>query len=251
MIWMLFFFGLLAGFVDAIAGGGGLIMIPGMLFSGLPVSSAIATNKFCGTAGALTSSLKYMHGKNIDWRAAFVMGAPAMIGALLGSQAMPHLPKKWAEPVVIFLLIAITLFILFKPELGVHNPHPRTHKFEKHQIAKLFLFGLLIGFHDGFFGPGTGTFFVFVLVAMGGLNFLKGTGTAKVLNFLTNIVALVTFAFAGLIDYPKALVGASGLAIGSYAGAHLASKKGARIIKPLLVSVTLVIVGKLLWDYLH
>ncbi|OGQ44678.1 MAG: hypothetical protein A3H42_04910, partial [Deltaproteobacteria bacterium RIFCSPLOWO2_02_FULL_46_8] len=184
MIWILFFFGLLAGFVDAIAGGGGLIMIPGMLFSGLPVSSAIATNKFCGTVGALTSSLKYMHGKNIDWRAAFVMGAPAMIGAVAGSQVMPHLPKRWAEPVVIFLLLAITLFILFKPELGVHNPHHRVKKFEKHQLAKLFLFGLLIGFHDGFFGPGTGTFFVFVLVAVGSLNFLKGTGTAKVLNFL-------------------------------------------------------------------
>ena len=244
---VLFFFGLLAGFVDAIAGGGGLIMIPGMLFSGLPVYAAIATNKFCGTAGALTSSLKYMHTKNIDWRAAFVMGAPAMIGALLGSQAMPHLPKKWAEPVVIFLLLAITLFIVFKPELGKENTHHRTQKFEKHQLAKLFIFGLLIGFHDGFFGPGTGTFFVFVLVAVGSLSFLKGTGTAKVLNFLTNIVALVTFMFAGLIDYPRALVGAGGLIIGSYAGAHFASKKGARIIKPILVVVTLAIVGKLLF----
>ena len=241
--------GLLAGFVDAIAGGGGLILLPVVLLSGLPVGAAVATNKLCGTFGALTSSLKFAHARQVNGTACLWMGIPAAIGAFLGSQSIGFLSQQWAEPIVILLMIGITIFVLVKPEFGrgkIDRP-----RLDRGQQFKLAFWGLVIGFHDGFFGPGTGTFLVFVLVSIGSLNFLQGTGTAKVINFITNITALIAFLFLGAVNFSIGLSGAAGTILGSYAGAIVAAKKGADIIKPLFLTVTSVLVGKLIWNYIH
>ncbi|MEO1621435.1 MAG: TSUP family transporter [Cyanobacteria bacterium J06632_3] len=248
----IFVVGLFAGFVDAIAGGGGLIMLPGLLFTGLPVGSAIATNKLCGTSGALTSTLKFAHAKQIDWRACGLMGIPAVVGAYLGSRSMGKLPNTWAEPIVIALMVAITLFVLIKPSFGL-SPADDSHTTPKTLSLKAGLIGVsagfCIGFHDGFFGPGTGVFLVFALLSLWSLDFLKGTGTTKVINLMTNCTALVTFAALGNIDYGKGIAGAIGLGIGSFVGATFATKKGARLIKPIFIAVTIALIAKLLFDY--
>lgn len=255
ILWVVFGVGVMAGFVDAIAGGGGLIMLPGLLFTGLPVGSAIATNKLCGTFGALTSSLKFAFSGQIDWLACLSMGLPAVIGAALGSRSIDRLPASWAEPIVIALMVAITLFVVANPNLGM-PPVPVEGALGKKstasrswwRIAVGLLAGFMIGFHDGFFGPGTGVFLVFVLLSLWSLDFLKGTGTTKVINLMTNLTALVTFAASGNIDYTKGVAGAFGVGLGAYVGATFATKRGAQLIKPLFVIVTTALIIKLLAD---
>ncbi|MEO0704658.1 MAG: TSUP family transporter [Cyanobacteria bacterium J06649_5] len=249
---IIFAIGLAAGFVDAIAGGGGLIMLPGLLFTGLPVSSAIATNKLCGTCGAIASSLKFAHAKQVNWQACRLMALPIIGGAYLGSHSIGLLPTTYAEPLVIALITAITAFIVLKPELGTPQPatkqtHP-TQSTTKRIILSL-IAGTTIGFHDGFFGPGTGVFLVFVLLSLWSQNFLKATGSAKVLNLLANATALITFALTGNIDYTKGIAGAIGVSLGAYLGATLAHKKGAKLIKPLFITVTTTLILKMLFNY--
>lgn len=252
--------GLVAGFVDAIAGGGGLIMLPGLIFSGLPVGSAIATNKLCGTFGSLTSSLKFAQSQQIDWRACTVMALPIILGAYLGSRSIGLLPSTWAEPLVIVLMVAITLFVVCNPGFGMAESTAGSVANESSLPAKnssnpakqslwSIVAGALIGFHDGFFGPGTGVFLVFSLLSLWPLNFLRATGTTKVLNLLANLTALVTFAIAGNIDYSKGLCGALGVATGSFLGATFATKKGAKLIKPIFILVTTALVIKLVVNY--
>ncbi|MEM6599744.1 MAG: TSUP family transporter [Cyanobacteria bacterium P01_C01_bin.69] len=247
--------GLVAGFVDALAGGGGLIMPPGLLFTGLPVGNAIATNKLCGTFGALTSSLKFAFSGQVNWLACVAMGIPAIIGAALGSRSIDRLPTTWAEPIVIALMVAITLFVVLNPNLGM-TPVPTegalietsTEPRSLWRIAVGLLAGFVIGFHDGFFGPGTGVFLVFVLLSVWSLDFLKGTGTTKVINLMTNLTALITFAASGNIDYTKGAAGAFGVGLGAYVGATFATKRGAQLIKPLFIVVTTALIIKLLAD---
>ena len=250
---IIFFTGIIAGFVDAIAGGGGMIMIPGLIFSGLPVTTAIATNKLCGTCGVLTSSFKFAQAKQVDWQACLYMGIPAVFGSWFGSLSIGFLPKAWAEPIVILLMVAITLFVVFKPNFGLEKADSvaiaQTHN--SIQIIKLAFFGLIIGFHDGFFGPGAGTFLVFALVSIWSLDFLRGTGSAKVINLMTNLIALISFWILGTISFPEGISGAVGVAIGAYFGSTFATKKGAKFIKPIFITVTTVLVGKLLWEYFN
>lgn len=248
---LIFLFGLLAGFVDSIAGGGGLIMLPGLLFTGMPAPLALGTNKMCGIAGSFTSMLKYSSHGHVDWKKGLAVGGLALLGSLLGSHSVGKIPEKFVEPIVIGLLIAVTVFVLLQPTFGTKE----ARRFQRHKIKtplrylSLSFFGFAIGFHDGFFGPGTGTFLIFVLLSLGSLNFLMATGTAKVINFLTNLVALFVFILAGTVDYGKGAAGACGYAAGSYAGTHLAVKKGAGIIRPLFIIVGLAVVAKLLFRY--
>lgn len=249
---MILFAGLFSGFVDAIAGGGGLIMIPALMLGGLPVHAAIATNKLCGTTGCFTSSLKFARAKLVDWRACAAMGFPAVFGAVVGSRLISMLSRDWAEPIVIVLLIAVTLWVLLKPKFGGDATEstgaaPPVSAARMLQSAAL---GALFGFHDGFFGPGTGTFIVFALLALWSLNFVRGTGSAKVINLMTNVAAVTSFLWVGAVDLPRGLIASAGVVVGAYAGASVAATKGARVIKPLFVIVTAVIVGKLLLGYL-
>jgi uncharacterized membrane protein YfcA len=248
---MILFAGLFSGFVDAIAGGGGLIMIPALMLGGLPVHAAIATNKLCGTTGCFTSSLKFARAKLVDWRACAAMGVPAVFGAVLGSRLISMLSRDWAEPIVIVLLIAVTLWVLFKPKLGGDaGDATASQGVSVARMVQSGALGALFGFHDGFFGPGTGTFIVFALLALWSMNFVRGTGSAKVINLMTNLAAVTSFLWVGAVDLPKGLIASAGVVVGAYAGASLAATKGARLIKPLFVVVTAIIVGKLLVGYL-
>jgi uncharacterized membrane protein YfcA len=248
---MILFAGLFSGFVDAIAGGGGLIMIPALMLGGLPVHAAIATNKLCGTTGCFTSSLKFARAKLVDWRACAAMGVPAVFGAVLGSRLISMLSRDWAEPIVIVLLIAVTLWVLFKPKLGGDAGDATAPQgVGVARMVQSGALGALFGFHDGFFGPGTGTFIVFALLALWSMNFVRGTGSAKVINLMTNLAAVISFLWVGAVDLPKGIIASAGVVVGAYAGASLAATKGARLIKPLFVIVTTIIVGKLLVGYL-
>ena len=183
------------------------------------------------------------------------MGLPVATGAYWGSRSIDRLPAEWAEPVVIALIAAITLFVVFNPGFGTaQSISDKSAASSKplslyRQVLLSLLAALAIGFHDGFFGPGTGVFFVFVLISIWPLDFLLATGSAKVLNFVANVVALATFAISGNIQYDKGICGAAGVIIGSFLGATFATRKGTKLIKPLFIAVTTVLVGKLLFEY--
>ena len=247
---LIFGVGVVAGFVDAIAGGGGLIMLPGLLFAGLPVGSAIATNKLCGTFGALTSTLKFAQRKQINWRICQWMALPVIIGSYIGSRSIDRLPVTWAEPIVIALIVIITAFVVIKPSFGIQPNQAVIEKIATKEgrlkrIALSLIAGAAIGFHDGFFGPGTGIFLVFSLLSIWSMDFLKATGATKLLNFLANITALITFALSGTIVYALGIFGAAGVILGSYLGASFATKKGAAFIRPIFIVVTTALVLKL------
>lgn len=237
---MIAFFGLLAGFVDAIAGGGGLIMLPGLLLSGQPVPLALGTNKFCGTAGAVASSIRYARHGVVDWRCVGVMAPPAFAGSVVGAHCVGWLPVAWAEPVVVCLLLAVTVLVLLQPK---HAPQSESFSGHSKPLAlvgalQLGALAAIIGFHDGFFGPGTGTFLVAVLLGLQKLGFLRATGTTKLVNLTTNVAALITFLRFGQVDFFVGIVGAIALATGSWIGAGWASLIGAPLIKPVFVVVT-------------
>ncbi|MEL6605393.1 MAG: TSUP family transporter [Cyanobacteria bacterium J06614_10] len=243
--------GVVAGFVDAIAGGGGLIMLPGLMFTGLPVGSAIATNKLCGTFGSLTSTLKFAQAQQVNWRACVLMGPPILLGAYLGSRSIGLLPVAWAEPMVILLMVAITLFTVFRPDFGTAQRQTSEGVSAgrgngRDRIFWSVLAAIAIGFHDGFFGPGTGVFLVFTLLSLWPLDFLCATGTTKLLNFLANITALITFAMNGTIAYSIGIFGAVGVILGSFLGASFATSKGVKIIRPIFILVTSALVIRLL-----
>lgn len=252
---IIFITGIFAGFVDAVAGGGGLITIPALMLYGLPANVTIATNKLVGTAGALMSSMKYATAGKIDWSAYLYMGITAGIGSIMGSRLIGKLPMDYAENIVVVMLIAITIFVIVKPELGMNGSQGTTREEDKKSgqpldaIVKLAFFGLIIGFHDGFFGPGTGTFFVFVLLTICSLDFLMGTGTAKILNLTTNIIALVIFLRLGLVNFAVGIPGVFGSAIGSYFGACYATKNGPKAIKPIFITIAIAMTIKIIIDF--
>jgi hypothetical protein len=242
--------GLFAGFVDAIAGGGGLIMIPALMLGGLPVHAAIATNKLCGTAGCFTSSVQFARARLVDWRACVMMGVPAVFGAVAGSRLISRLSRDWAEAIVIALLIAVTLWVLFKPRLSHDTSDAAPARVTTARMIQSVALGAVFGFHDGFFGPGAGTFLLFALLGLWSLNFVRGTGSAKVINLMTNLAAVTSFFWVGAVDLPKGLIASAGVVGGAYAGASVPTTNGARVIKPLFVIATSVIVGKLVVGYL-
>lgn len=243
--------GMASGFVDAIAGGGGLVMIPALMLSGLSAPAAIATNKVVGVTGVLTSGLRYAAGGLVDRTAALYMGVPALVGSLAGARSINLLPRDLAEPLVIVLLVAITAFVSVRPAFGRPAGGAAGAPLSARRKWQLALAGAATGFHDGFFGPGAGTFMVFALVSLRSLDFLAATATAKAVNLMANSVALVSFLLMGTVDLGRGLAGAAGVVIGAYAGSTLATRRGAAVVRPVFLAVTTVLVGRLLYGYLN
>jgi uncharacterized protein len=237
-----------AGFIDAIAGGGGLILVPAFLLSGLPVSVAIGTNKLCNVAASFSSAVGFSRKGKVDWRYFSALVVPATLGAFVGSRFIGLIPPQAAEVLVVAVLVAIVAVVLFRPALGADAEAEEGQRplVNGKGLIKLMGFGLLIGFHDGFFGPGAGIFFIFALVAIPGLNFIKASGTAKTINMVTSLVALVSFILAGSVNYRVGVVTAVGVIGGSYLGASFASKKGTRLVKPAFLAMAVLITAKIL-----
>lgn len=233
--------GMLAGFVDAIAGGGGMITVPALLSAGLPPVAALATNKMQGIVGTGMAVLTY-------WRRGYV-NLPSLVpaialtfaGSMLGALAVSQLDTSLLDIAVPMALIAIALYFLFAPKLS-----------DSDKVARLPfgrfvpLLGFAIGFYDGIFGPGTGSFFTIGFVLLFGLGLTRATGNTKALNFISNLAALVIFIPQGHVVWPVAVVMALGQIIGGYVGARTGIRYGAKVIRPLVVVVSIALAIKLL-----
>lgn len=240
----IFLAGLVAGFVDAIAGGSGLIMVPSLIFAGLDPRVAIATNKLCNAGGSLTGAIRFAAKGLVDWQAVKWSVVPSVLAAIVGSLLITRLSRAVLEPTIAILLVSITSITLLKPNFGTLNveapqrPGGRT-------LALQILLSTAVGFHDGFFGPGAGIMLTFSLIACSKMNFLRATATSKTINLATTFAALVSFVMAGMVNFEIGVMATAGIMIGAYVGSGVAANRGPRLVKPVFVVVTLAVLGKL------
>ncbi len=238
---ILFALALTAGVVDAIAGGGGLLTVPGLLWVGLSPVEALATNKAQGVFGTLAATAGFIRQGAIDPRRVGLVVLCTFLGAAAGAMLVQHLAPDLLSRLVPLLLIGFALYFLFSPRVSDLDSHRRIS-----EPGFALLIGIGVGFYDGFFGPGTGTFFAIGYVALLGYNLRRATAHAKLLNFTSNLAAFLLFVAGGHILWPIALVMAAGQLAGGWIGAHLVIRHGARLIRPVLVIASLAVSGRLL-----
>lgn len=237
---LLFVTGVASGLVDSIAGGGGVISLPVLLNLGLPVSLALGTNKFQACFGSVSAAFHYgregLIGRN---RTGILMTAA---GALAGAYVVRSIGGSAMEKIIPWLLGAIVVYSLFRPQLGAGDHPPQMR-------AGLFftVFGLGLGFYDGFFGPGTGSFWMLALVMLQGVNFVKATACTKLMNATSNIASLVFFATGGQVDYLAGVVMGAGQLAGAKLGTGMVIKKGSHFIRPIFLTMATLTVLRLLY----
>jgi uncharacterized membrane protein YfcA len=236
---------LVAGFVDAIAGGGGMLTLPALLWAGLPPATALGTNKLQGTFGTASATAHFWRRGALDLRPLLPAAAASFAGAALGALAVAHADPdalRWLLPA---LLLGFAAYFLHSPRVG---DLPAQRRIGPATFAATA--GAGIGFYDGFFGPGTGSFFALAFVALLGFDLARATAGTKLLNFSSNLAALLVFAAGGHVAWTTGLVMAVGQWAGAWLGAHMALRHGARLIRPLLVAVSVLLSLKLLVDQL-
>lgn len=229
----------LAGFIDAIAGGGGLLTIPAMLLANIPPVLTLGTNKLQAASGALAASITMIRKGVVKPKAMKVAIAAAFIGSILGSIAVQLSPPDLLEKLIPFLIAAIGIYTLFAPKLGEVESTPRVSKAIWDKVA-----APIIGFYDGYMGPGTGMFFALGNVALRGRQIIEATGAAKVLNLSTNVGSLIFFILGGNVLWKVGLAMMVGQTIGAYFGSHMVVRGGSKLIRPMIVVVCLAMVIK-------
>ena len=236
-----------AGFVDAMAGGGGLIQLPALIV-GLPnkeLPLILGTNKVPSIFGTAAAARNYFKNIKPDIPLTLSMMGPAFIGSMAGASLAAAVPKDFFKPFIVFLLVAVAIYTWLKPELGMNENLKYTHK---KRLAIVALIGLLIGFYDGIFGPGTGTFLVFFLVSGIGYAFLKASGTAKLVNISTNAGAILSFQLTGHIWWQLGLLLAFANVTGAIIGSRLAIKGGSPLVRKVFLVVTFLLIARVAWD---
>jgi uncharacterized membrane protein YfcA len=244
-IWILLILGgvgVVAGFVDAVAGGGGMITIPALLSAGLPPVTALATNKAQSIVGTTMAAYTYWRKGYVSILSLIPSMAAAFAGSFLGAIALKQIDTSALQIAVPIAIIAVALYFTLSPAIKDIDGAARLDFFT---FVPLFAFG--IGFYDGLFGPGTGSFFILAFVALFGLSAARASAHTKVLNVTSNLAALCFFIFAGDVVWPVAAVMAAGQLLGGYLGAITGIRFGARVIRPLVVIVSIALAIKLLF----
>lgn len=233
-----------AGFIDAIAGGGGLLTVPAMLAAGVPPIATLATNKLQSSFGSGTSTWNFSRKGMIDWRAAWPQFVLILFLSALGAWAVQSIDTDALRLIVPILLIGVAAYVVFSPRMTDDDVHQRLTQRGYLPV------GGAIGFYDGFFGPGTGSFFAATLVSLRGMGLTRATAHTKAFNFASNVGGLAIFLASGHVMILLGLCMAIGSVTGAYTGSHTAMRFGAKVIRPVLVTVCLLLTAKLLWDAL-
>jgi uncharacterized membrane protein YfcA len=240
---LLFATGLAAGFVDSIAGGGGLITIPVLLGFGLEPAAALGTNKLQATFGSGSAAVHYTAAKAVSLAECGRGFVYTLIGAAFGSVAVQRIDPAFLRRAIPILLIAVAMYVLCKPKLGTEDRQPRMQRgwFD-------LIFGLGLGFYDGFFGPGTGTFWAMAYVLVLGFNLTRATAYTKVMNFASNICSLVFFLAGGKILFAMGLTMGIGQLVGARIGSRMVLARGTGLIRPVFLAVVIMLTLKLLYN---
>ena len=232
-----------AGFVDSIAGGGGLIVLPAFLFAGIPPLYALGTNKLQSVFGTAVALRNYWRSGLVEWRPNRLTAVLVFAGAVAGSLLVQLISSRLLNLIIPLLLVASAIYILVSPRMTDEDAH---HLVSAKGYAPV---AAAIGFYDGFFGPGAGTFYTTSLVALRGYGLTRATALAKLINLTSATATLLLFALGGHMLWLLGGCMAVGAMAGGWIGSHSALRFGARLIRPLLVATSLALTGRLLWGY--
>jgi hypothetical protein len=234
---------IVAGWVDSIAGGGGLLAVPALLWTGMPPTLALGVNKLQASFGSFAAAYHFWKHGLVNPAAMALPIALSFFGAILGSLLVQRIDSELLSTLIPGLLIGFAVYFIFSPRLSDSDARSRIS-----HTAFALLIGASVGFYDGFFGPGTGSFFVIAYIALLGFNLRKATAHTKVLNFTSNIAALISFAATGNVIWEIGLIMAAGQLLGARIGSGMVIRHGGRLIRPMLIIVSLSISIKLLLD---
>jgi len=239
---LLFLTGLVAGFVDSIAGGGGLISLPVLLSLGIPPQIALGTNKLQSSCGTLAAAANFIRRGTVDLNQCLHGIVFTFMGAVLGAWTIQQIDAGFIRHIIPVMLLFVFFYTLFSKDLGTRSGHAKMDK-------NLFftLFGLGLGFYDGFFGPGTGSFWTGSLLIFMGMDMTRAAGTTRIMNFTSNVVALSVFIIGGNVLYSAGICMAAGQVIGARAGSGLAIKKGASFIRPVFLTMVFLTIVRLMY----
>lgn len=231
-----------SGTIDAIAGGGGLLTIPALMAVGVPPVAAIATNKLQSSFGTASACIAYWRGGHIDLTRFAVPAAGAFLGSAAGAFTVQHVDPTFLTAFVPVLLILMALYFLLAPPMSEVDRHARLGRLGLTAVA------VVLGFYDGFFGPGAGSFLTTMMVALAGLGLVRAIANAKFLNFATNVAGLLAMIAGGKVLWILGLSMAAANIVGNQIGARLAMRYGGRGVRPLLVLMSVALTVKLLAD---
>lgn len=241
----LFFVAIIAGCIDTIAGGGGLLTIPSLMWVGLPPVAALATAKLQSSGGSFFASLYFVRKKLVKLRHFKIPILCSFVGSMLGTITVQYIDPDYLMIIIPFVIMLVGFYFLLSKRI--------TEEEGKERLSILPLsisFLLIIGYYDGFAGPGTGSFFLLALISLSGFNVIKATAHAKVLNFSTNIGSLIFFIIGGHIVWVIGIVMLFGQAIGANIGGRIVINNGPAIIRPIIIIVSFTLSGKLIFDQL-
>lgn len=235
--------GFLAGFVDSIAGGGGIITVPVLLSLGLPPHMALGTNKLQSSFGSITSTIRYYRKGLFTLKETWPGIVFTLAGAALGTYLIQQIDGDFLTKAIPVFLLTIFLYTLFSPQLGAADKLVKVSSFLFFPLA-----GIILGFYDGFFGPGTGSFWTIALVIFYGLNLKKATGTTKIMNFTSNIVSLTVFLIGGKVMFTAGIIMGCGEIAGAWTGSHMVIKHSTKFIRIFFLIVVAATITKIIWD---
>ena len=240
-------FAFLAGFIDAVVGGGGLIQVPALLVikPGESVATLFGTNKFSSIFGTANATWRYLREVQLPWKAVLVTAATAFVFSFAGARVVSLINPAALKPLILVLMAFVFIYTVWKKDFGkLHAPRLTA----QHQYLVGIAVGAVLGFYDGFFGPGTGSFLIFAFVGLFGFSFLAASAAAKCVNLATNAAALSWFIPNQQVLYAVAIPMAASNVAGSWIGAHLAVKKGSGFVRLLFIGVVAALMARLAWD---
>ena len=232
--------GFVAAFIDSVVGGGGLISVPTLMWAGLPMLNVLGTNKFASTMGACAGFLTYLRSGTVDKKIMRIMFPLAFIGSICGVFVVRQVPNDFLRPFVVIMLILIAIYSVAKKNWGADKKF--VHVSHKHYLRGIVMI-FALGFYDGFFGPGTGSFMLFLYLIMG-YGFLGAAANARTANFASNLAAVLVFTGFGLVNFAYAIPMGLGMILGAFCGAKMAISKGAAYVRPLFIAMTVILIGK-------
>lgn len=234
----------LASFVDAAAGGGGLISLPAYLLAGVPMHNAIATNKFSSATGTAISTIRLCRNRFVDWGLAFPCVSMALFGSYIGANLALRASDALLRYMLIPVLPVVCFYVLRKKELG----EEKAEIARKKQWLICAASSLAVGCYDGFYGPGTGTFLLLLYTGAAKMDVRRASGNMKLANLSSNVMALVVFLFSGKIFLPLGVAASVFSIAGHYMGSGLVMKNGSKVVRPLILVVMVLLFVKILFD---
>jgi len=237
----------IAGFIDAVVGGGGLIQLPAVLinFPTMPLATVFGTNKIAGLSGTTVAAYQYSRKIKFNYKLLFITGISAAIAALLGARSVSNLDPSKLKPVILLILILIAIYTFIKKDLGsIQRKQLSINK----QFVYALLLGIIIGFYDGFFGPGTGSFLVLGFVVLLGFEFVTASAYAKVINCMTNVGALSVFISNGNYVFNLAILMAVSNVTGSIIGARMSLKRGNEFVRVMFLFIVMIMIIRYGYD---